>query len=69
MSAATSNRLDLAILRAARTHGHARPVERAVMAFSSTGEHAALWLVGAPPARCSTPRAATAGGVRSPASP
>jgi decaprenylphosphoryl-5-phosphoribose phosphatase len=28
----------------ARTHGHARGVERAVGAYSRTGEHAACWL-------------------------
>jgi membrane-associated phospholipid phosphatase len=35
---------DLVLFRAARTHGHAPPVERAVRAFSRTGEHAAVWL-------------------------
>jgi membrane-associated phospholipid phosphatase len=37
-------RADLAGYRFARTHGHAPAVERAVTAFSRTGEHAALWL-------------------------
>jgi membrane-associated phospholipid phosphatase len=35
---------DLALLRLARTRGHAPAAERAVAAFSKTGEHAALWL-------------------------
>jgi membrane-associated phospholipid phosphatase len=37
-------RADRTVLRAARTRGHAPVVERAVKAFSHTGEHAALWL-------------------------
>jgi hypothetical protein len=37
-------RLDLAAYRAARTRGHGPVIERAVHAFSKTGEHAALWL-------------------------
>ncbi len=36
--------LDSALLRLARTRGHARPIEAFVAAFSRTGEHAALWL-------------------------
>jgi membrane-associated phospholipid phosphatase len=43
-AAASPLRADLALLRAARTHGHAPSVERAVKAFSRTGEHAAVWL-------------------------
>jgi membrane-associated phospholipid phosphatase len=35
---------DVALYRAARTHGHTPRAERAVLAFSATGEHAALWL-------------------------
>jgi hypothetical protein len=38
-------RADVAIYRAARTHGHAPGVERTVKAFSHLGEHAALWIV------------------------
>jgi membrane-associated phospholipid phosphatase len=44
---ATGSRLaraDLALLHAARTRGHGPLAERAVRAFSRTGEHAALWL-------------------------
>jgi membrane-associated phospholipid phosphatase len=37
-------RTDLTLLRAARTHGHGPVAERAVRAFSRTGEHAVLWL-------------------------
>jgi undecaprenyl-diphosphatase len=36
--------LDTALLRLARTHGHAPGVERAVARFSTVGEHGALWL-------------------------
>jgi membrane-associated phospholipid phosphatase len=43
-AAASPLRADLALLRAARTHGHPPAAERAVRAFSKTGEHAALWL-------------------------
>ncbi|MEX1141505.1 MAG: phosphatase PAP2 family protein [Thermoleophilaceae bacterium] len=35
--------LDLVILRALRTHGHSPRVERAVLAFTRTGEHGLLW--------------------------
>ncbi len=35
--------LDKTILRVLRTRGHAPPVERAVLAYSRTGEHEALW--------------------------
>jgi membrane-associated phospholipid phosphatase len=35
---------DVALYRAARTHAHTPRAERAVRAFSRTGEHAALWL-------------------------
>ena len=45
MIAATSlARADRAAYRAARTWGHTPAAERAVAAFSKTGEHAALWL-------------------------
>lgn len=36
--------LDTAGAIFARTHGHARAVERVVAAFSRTGEHAACWI-------------------------
>jgi membrane-associated phospholipid phosphatase len=36
--------IDLRILRLLRTHGHQPAVERAVLRFSRTGEHAGLWL-------------------------
>lgn len=36
--------LDLALLRAARTAGHAPSAEAAVRRFSALGEHAAIWL-------------------------
>jgi decaprenylphosphoryl-5-phosphoribose phosphatase len=35
---------DLAVLKFARTRGHRPCVERAVVAYSRTGEHAACWL-------------------------
>jgi membrane-associated phospholipid phosphatase len=35
---------DVALYRAARTRCHSPQAERAVRAFSQTGEHAALWL-------------------------
>lgn len=35
---------DLRVLRVLRTHGHQPGVERAVLRFSRTGEHAGLWL-------------------------
>jgi membrane-associated phospholipid phosphatase len=35
--------LDLHLLRILRTRGHTPAAERAVLAFSNTGEHAALW--------------------------
>jgi membrane-associated phospholipid phosphatase len=60
-------RADLAGYRFARTHGHTPAAERAVHAFSKTGEHAALWLaVGATgialdPARRTQWQKATAG--------
>jgi membrane-associated phospholipid phosphatase len=38
--------LDLALLRLLRTRGHGPGVERAVLAFTRTGEHGLLWLVG-----------------------
>jgi membrane-associated phospholipid phosphatase len=37
--------IDLRVLRLLRTHGHQPVVERAVLQFSRTGEHAGLWLV------------------------
>jgi membrane-associated phospholipid phosphatase len=37
-------RADVALFRAARTHGHAPGMERAITRFSRAGEHAALWL-------------------------
>jgi membrane-associated phospholipid phosphatase len=36
--------MDAVLFRAARTYGHTPELERAVRAFSRTGEHAALWL-------------------------
>ncbi len=36
--------LDRRLLRLARTRGHAPAAERAVVAFSALGEHAAVWL-------------------------
>jgi decaprenylphosphoryl-5-phosphoribose phosphatase len=35
---------DTALLRLARTHGHARAAERAIAGFSRVGEHGAVWL-------------------------
>lgn len=50
-------RADTALLRAARTQLHQPPVERAVRAFSMTGEHAAVWLaLGAAGAALDRPR-------------
>jgi membrane-associated phospholipid phosphatase len=37
-------RLDLALYRRLRTHGHQPAIERPVLLYSRTGEHAALWL-------------------------
>ena len=37
--------LDLRLLRLLRTRGHAPPFERAVLLFTRTGEHGALWLL------------------------
>ncbi|MEA2481982.1 MAG: hypothetical protein QOJ07_3904, partial [Thermoleophilaceae bacterium] len=37
-------RIDTRLLRALRTHGHSRPLERGVVAFSRLGEHGGLWL-------------------------
>jgi decaprenylphosphoryl-5-phosphoribose phosphatase len=42
---AVLERIDLALLRAMRTRGHWRPLERALVAFSRTGEHSALWIL------------------------
>jgi undecaprenyl-diphosphatase len=36
--------LDSSLLLLARTRGHSRAAERAIRAFSRTGEHAACWL-------------------------
>ena len=36
--------LDLALYRLLRRRGHAKPVERAVITFTHTGEHGILWL-------------------------
>lgn len=50
---------DVALYRAARTRGHSPQAERVVRAFSSTGEHAALWLaIGALGAVVDRPRRA-----------
>jgi membrane-associated phospholipid phosphatase len=50
-------RADLRLFRIARTHGHAPGAERAVAAFSKTGEHAAVWLaLGAAGAVLDAPR-------------
>lgn len=38
-------RVDLALLRALRTHGHEPRVERAVLLFTRAGEHGLLWQV------------------------
>ena len=38
------NSLDRSLLVGARTRGHTPRAERAVSAFSRTGEHAAIWL-------------------------
>jgi membrane-associated phospholipid phosphatase len=52
-------RCDLALFRAARTRGHAPVAERAVRAFSKTGEHAAVWIaLGALSAALDKPRRA-----------
>ena len=37
--------MDVALLRFMRTRGHAPAAERAVLAFTRTGEHGLLWLV------------------------
>jgi membrane-associated phospholipid phosphatase len=50
-------RLDRSLAVAARTRGHSPAAERAVRAFSKTGEHAALWLaLGAAGALVDRPR-------------
>ena len=49
-------RLDLALLRALRTHGHAPGVERAVLAFTRAGEHGGLWLAVAAAGALADPR-------------
>jgi undecaprenyl-diphosphatase len=38
-----SRRLDLAVLRALRTHGHGPRAERALLLFTRAGEHGLLW--------------------------
>lgn len=38
--------MDRALLRFLRTRGHGPAAERAVLAFTRTGEHGLLWLVG-----------------------
>ena len=38
--------MDLALLRVLRTRGHAPGFERAVLAFTRSGEHGLLWLAG-----------------------
>jgi membrane-associated phospholipid phosphatase len=38
--------LDLALLRVLRTRGHGPAAERAVLAFTRSGEHGLLWLAG-----------------------
>lgn len=38
--------MDLALLRVLRTRGHAPAAERAVLAFTRSGEHGLLWLAG-----------------------
>ena len=38
--------MDRALLRVLRTRGHAPAAERAVLAFTRTGEHGLLWLAG-----------------------
>jgi undecaprenyl-diphosphatase len=37
------SKTDLAVLRLMRTRGHSRRLERAITAYSRTGEHAACW--------------------------
>jgi membrane-associated phospholipid phosphatase len=44
MDAASLLSADVALFRAVRTRAHTPGAERAVRAFSRTGEHAALWL-------------------------
>lgn len=50
-SPTTLREIDLALLRALRTHGHGPRAERTVLAFTRAGEHGLLWqalcLVGA----------------------
>ena len=36
--------LDHALLRLLQTHGHAPPIERAVILYTRAGEHGAIWL-------------------------
>ena len=38
------SQLDRSLLLQMRTHGHPRPAERAISAYSRLGEHAACWL-------------------------
>ncbi|MDQ2895402.1 MAG: hypothetical protein M3Y09_07120, partial [Actinomycetota bacterium] len=44
VSLAALDRLDRALLRAARTRAHTPALERAVSAYARVGEHAACWL-------------------------
>ena len=44
VSPARLNRLDRSLLQAARTRGHTLALDRAVLAYSRLGEHAACWL-------------------------
>jgi membrane-associated phospholipid phosphatase len=57
--ARTVARVDLAVFRAVRTHGHDARIEAPIAAFSKTGEHAAAWLaLGAAGALIDAPRRA-----------
>jgi membrane-associated phospholipid phosphatase len=42
-SRAVANRIDTALLRGLRTHGHLPAAERAVLAFTRLGEHGGVW--------------------------
>ena len=44
ISLAALDRLDRSLLRLARTRGHTPALDRAVVAYSRLGEHAACWL-------------------------
>jgi membrane-associated phospholipid phosphatase len=59
MDAASLLSADVALFRAVRTRAHTPAAERAVRAFSRTGEHAALWLaIGAAGTALDRPRRA-----------